>query len=97
MEKDAGFKLEKLAVDGGACQNNYLMQFQADILNSEVIRPKNIESTALGAALLAGMKVNFYKSGLVLKIWVGAILILSNTITHDFVHATDFAQLRDRQ
>ena len=62
MEKDAGFKLEKLAVDGGACQNNYLMQFQADILNSEVIRPKNIESTALGAALLAGMKVNFYKN-----------------------------------
>ena len=62
MEKDAGFKLEKLAVDGGACKNNYLMQFQADVLNSEVIRPKNIESTALGAALLAGMKVNFYKN-----------------------------------
>lgn len=62
MEKDAGFKLEKLAVDGGACKNNYLMQFQADILNNEVIRPKNIESTALGAALLAGIKVNFYKN-----------------------------------
>ena len=62
MEKDAGFKLEKLAVDGGACKNNYLMQFQADILNNEVIRPENIESTALGAALFAGLRVNFYKN-----------------------------------
>jgi glycerol kinase len=52
--------LTKLHVDGGAVQNNFLMQFQADILNTEIIRPENSESTALGAALLAGLAVGFY-------------------------------------
>lgn len=60
MEKDAGFLINELAVDGGACANNFLMEFQADILNTNVIRPNNIESTAWGAALLAGIKSNFY-------------------------------------
>jgi len=55
MEKDLGSSLSSLAVDGGACANNYLMQFQADLLDVEVDRPKVIESTALGVAYLAGI------------------------------------------
>ena len=61
MEKDANFKLKSLAVDGGACQNNYLMQFQADVLNCKVVKPAQIESTALGAAMLAGYKSGFFE------------------------------------
>ena len=61
MEKDANFKLKSLAVDGGACQNNYLMQFQADVLNCKVVKPAQIESTALGAAMLAGHKSGFFE------------------------------------
>ncbi len=61
MEKDANTKLTTLAVDGGACENNFLMQFQADVLNCKVARPKMIESTALGAAMLAGMKNHFFE------------------------------------
>jgi len=56
METDAGFTLKRLHVDGGACVNNLLMQFQADILDCEVERPHQVESTALGAAYLAGLK-----------------------------------------
>jgi glycerol kinase len=61
MEQDAGISIHSLNVDGGACANNYLMQFQSDILNTEVIRPANIESTALGAAFLAGLATGFWK------------------------------------
>lgn len=61
MEKDANIKLDTLAVDGGACANDYLMQFQANILNSTVNRPKVIESTALGAAYLAGLHTGYFK------------------------------------
>ena len=61
MEKDANIKLKSLAVDGGACQNNYLMQFQADVLNCKVVKPVQIESTALGAAMLAGHKSGFFE------------------------------------
>lgn len=60
MEKDSGIKLKSLNVDGGACVNNFLMQFQSDILNVEVKRPENIETTALGAALLAGLAIGFW-------------------------------------
>lgn len=60
MEKDSGIELKSLNVDGGACVNNFLMQFQADLLNVAVNRPENIETTALGAALLAGLAVNFW-------------------------------------
>jgi len=60
MQKDAGLPLQKLQVDGGACANNFLMQFQADILNTTVERPTIIESTALGAAYLAGLAVGFW-------------------------------------
>ncbi len=61
MEQDSKVELSTLKVDGGACANNILMQFQADILNAEIERPKNIESTALGAAYLAGIAVGLWK------------------------------------
>ena len=60
MEKDAGIALQKLQVDGGACANNLLMQFQADILGTPVERPTVIESTAVGAACLAGLAVEMW-------------------------------------
>ncbi len=63
MEKDSGIPVRLLKVDGGASQNNFLMQFQADILNVEVVRPRITETTALGAAYLAGMAVDFYAQG----------------------------------
>lgn len=62
MQKDAGVKLSSLRVDGGASANNFLMQFQADILDTEVVRPSCIETTALGAAYLAGLATGFWKN-----------------------------------
>ncbi len=56
-----GLKLASLKVDGGACANNILMQFQADILGTKVERPEVIESTALGAAYLAGIQIGLWK------------------------------------
>ena len=61
MENDAGMTLRTLRVDGGAVANNFLMQFQADILGVNVERPEVIETTALGAAYLAGLAVGFWK------------------------------------
>ena len=61
MQKDAGKELTTLRVDGGASANNYLMQFQADILGVDVERPKITETTALGAAMLAGLAVGFWR------------------------------------
>jgi glycerol kinase len=61
MEEDSGIKLEALKVDGGACANNFLMQFQADVLGVQVDRPEVIETTALGAAYLAGLAVGYWK------------------------------------
>lgn len=61
MEADAKIKLKELRVDGGACANNLLMQFQADLLAVPVVRPKITETTALGAAYLAGLAVGFWK------------------------------------
>lgn len=60
MEKDAGVELQNLKVDGGASVNNFLMQFQADILDRSVLRPVIAETTALGAAYLAGLAVGFW-------------------------------------
>lgn len=60
MENDIGESLKSLRVDGGACVNNFLMEFQSNILNANVIRPKCIETTALGAAYLAGLSVGFW-------------------------------------
>ena len=51
-----------LQVDGGACRNNYLMQFQADVLHTEIIRPVNFETTALGACMLAGLACGAFES-----------------------------------
>jgi len=62
MQKDAGEKLSELRVDGGAAANDLLMQFQADILGVPVVRPKVLETTALGAAYLAGLAVDLWKS-----------------------------------
>lgn len=62
MQQDSNIDLQELRVDGGAVSNNFLMQFQSDILNTKVIRPRITESTALGAAYLAGLAVNFWKS-----------------------------------
>lgn len=62
MELDAGFALKELRVDGGACANNLLMQFQADLLQVPVVRPKVTETTALGAAYLAGLAVGVWSS-----------------------------------
>ena len=62
MQKDSEIELKELRVDGGAAANNLLMQFQADILESAVIRPKIIETTALGAAYLAGLAVGYWPS-----------------------------------
>ncbi len=61
MQKDLGAKLKILRVDGGACVNNLLMQFQSDILGVKLVRPKMIETTALGAAFLAGLAVGVWK------------------------------------
>ena len=60
MEEDSGIKLAALKVDGGACANNFLMQFQSDVLGVEVHRPEIIETTALGAAYLAGLAVGYW-------------------------------------
>ena len=60
MEKDTG-NLRSIKVDGGASSNNFLMQFQADVLDRTVTRPKNVESTAFGAFLLAGLGCGYYK------------------------------------
>ncbi|MBR1706380.1 MAG: glycerol kinase GlpK [Bacteroidales bacterium] len=62
MEKDAGVRLSELKVDGGASRNNLMMQFQADVLGTSVIRPLVTETTALGAAYLAGLAVGYWSS-----------------------------------
>jgi glycerol kinase len=61
MEQDASLVIKHLKVDGGACANNFLMQFQADILDTTVMRPDCIETTALGASYLAGLATGFWK------------------------------------
>lgn len=61
MEQDSGVKIKSLKVDGGASANNYLMQFQSDLLQCEIRRPAIVETTALGAAHLAGLAVGFWK------------------------------------
>ena len=61
MEEDSEIKLQALKVDGGAVKNSFLMQFQSDILGTRVLRPEIVETTALGAAYLAGLAVGFWK------------------------------------
>ncbi|MDG1247043.1 MAG: glycerol kinase GlpK [Flavobacteriaceae bacterium] len=71
MEKDAGIKFSNLKVDGGASNNNLLMQIQSNLLNTKVIRPKTTETTALGVAFLAGLATGFWKDIPSLKdLWI---------------------------
>ncbi|MDD5675898.1 MAG: glycerol kinase GlpK [Chitinivibrionales bacterium] len=67
MQADSGLMLASLRVDGGAAANNFLMQFQADILGCDVVRPVNIETTALGAALLAGVGAGLWEGAEICK------------------------------
>jgi glycerol kinase len=60
MQKDSGIDIRELRVDGGATVNNQLMQFQSDLLQAKVVRPRITETTALGAAYLAGIAVNYW-------------------------------------
>lgn len=62
MQADAGIAIKELRVDGGATANNLLMQFQSDLLQTTVIRPTTIETTALGAAYLAGLATGYWSS-----------------------------------
>jgi glycerol kinase len=62
MVKDSGLKLKELRVDGGASHNNLLLQFQSDLLNVRINRPAVVETTAMGAAFLAGLESDFWKS-----------------------------------
>lgn len=71
MEADSGIQLQKLAVDGGAVANNFLMQFQANLLGADVDRPRVLETTALGAAYLAGLAVGY---------WAGKQDIIQNKV-----------------
>jgi glycerol kinase len=61
LVKDSGIKTVELKVDGGACKNDFLMQFQSDILGVPVLRPKIVETTARGSGFLAGLAVGFWK------------------------------------
>ena len=67
MQKDSGLKTKDLKIDGGAVANDFLCQLQADILGVSVIRPKTIETTASGAAYLAGLAVGYWKNSTELK------------------------------
>ncbi len=67
MEQDSGIQLKSLRVDGGACNNNYLMQFQSDVLGAEVQRPEIVESTAMGAAYLAGIQLGVWDADFIKK------------------------------
>ncbi|MCQ4765673.1 FGGY-family carbohydrate kinase, partial [Cloacibacillus evryensis] len=62
MEEDSGISLAALKVDGGACKNNFLMQFQSDVIQAPVRRPMCVETTAMGAAYLAGLAVVYWKT-----------------------------------
>ena len=67
MEKDSGIEIKSLQVDGGACNNNYLMQIQSDLLNISVERPTEVETTALGAAYLAGIQIGVWTRDIVIR------------------------------
>jgi glycerol kinase len=70
MQKDSGIEIRELRVDGGATVNNQLMQFQSDLLQAKVVRPKITETTALGAAYLAGLAVKYWNNiGEIRKQW----------------------------
>ncbi len=89
MKKDTGLDLQGLRVDGGAVQNNFLMQFQADILQSNISKPKIGEITGLGAVFLAGLAVGFWKDKEELKTILTTDKTFKpqrdeKTVTHDY-------------
>jgi glycerol kinase len=70
MQADAGIPIDELRVDGGATVNDLLMQFQADVLNTETVRPEIVETTVMGAAFLAGLAVGYWDDlDEIQKIW----------------------------
>lgn len=80
MEIDSGISIKELRVDGGATVNNLLMQFQADVINTVTIRPKIIETTAMGAAFLAGLAVGYWQNpDEIQKIWQTDVLFTPDT------------------
>ena len=81
MQKDAGCNLKMLNVDGGASRDAFLMQFQADILGIPVYRPNNAETTALGAALLAGLSTGFWQNTRAIKKMLAGGSIFSPAMT----------------
>jgi glycerol kinase len=83
MEKDSGISPSVLRVDGGACENDFLMQFQADILGIAVERPPFLEATALGAAALAGMGIGLWRDRSDLDGRVGASTLFEPTMSAD--------------
>ncbi len=83
MESDAGIKTVALRVDGGASANSFLMQFQADLMNADVIRPQVIETTAMGAAMLAGRAVG---------LWTDSDLRNLQSVDREFIPAMDDRQ-----
>jgi glycerol kinase len=68
MRKESGLRTKSLTVDGGACRNNFLMQFQADMLSVPVVRPAMVDTTVAGAAYLAGVTIGLWNPKDVLKI-----------------------------
>lgn len=94
MEEDTGFKVPRLQVDGGAAANNFLMQFQADILEAAVVRQKITETTALGAAYLAGLEVGVWDSIDQLRALQSDVKVFHPTKSQDWIDR-HYAQWQD--
>jgi len=87
MEADAGMQVKELRVDGGATANNYLMQFQSDLLQCKVIRPSITETTALGAAYFAGLAVGYWENiQEIQRLWVPEREFIPDTFDTDLEH-----------
>jgi glycerol kinase len=87
MRKDSKLKIRSLKVDGGAVVNNFLCQFQADILGVDVIRPELIETTSLGAAYLAGIGIGYWKNTDEVKKYWSVDRIFSPEMSRDMAQA----------
>jgi glycerol kinase len=97
MEKETGNRLKSLRVDGGACRNNSLMQLQANILGIKIVRPKITETTAKGAAMLAGLAVGFWKSSAEFRKTLAADKVFSsrmNSVARNALYAGWLAAVR---
>ena len=83
MRRDSGIVPAVLRVDGGACENDFLMQFQADVLGVAVERPSVLEATAMGAATLAGLGVGFWRDRSELESRAGEVTLFEPTMSDD--------------